>query len=147
MKIILKKDFPHLGREGEIKEVKDGYARNFLIPRGIAILATPGAINALKASEEKRKKKLEQKNKALRELAEKISQLTLSFTRTKNEEGNMFGSVTKNDIIKALKAVNVEIEKDSIVLPTPLKEFGVFDIKVVLSPDIVTTFKVNITSV
>jgi len=145
MKVILKKDFIHLGREGEIKEVKDGYARNFLIPKGIAILATEGAIKSLKASEERRKKKIEQRNKVLKELAQKISQLTLSFSRTKNEEGHMFGSVTKSDIIKALKAANIEIDRDNIILSSPLKEFGTFDIKVVLSPDISTSFKVNIT--
>jgi len=146
MKVILKKDFIHLGREGEVKEVKDGYARNFLIPKGIAVVATDGAIKALKASEERRKKKLEQKNKALRELAEKISQITLSFSRTKNEEGHMFGSVTKSDIIKALKAVNIEISRDNIILTSPIKEFGTFDIKVILSPDITSAFKINITS-
>jgi large subunit ribosomal protein L9 len=145
MKVILKKDFIHLGREGEIKEVKDGYARNFLIPKGIAIVATEGAIKSLKASEERRKKKIEQRNKVLKELAQKISQLTLSFSRTKNEEGHMFGSVTKSDIIKALKAANIEIDRDNIILSSPLKEFGTFDIKVVLSPDISTSFKVNIT--
>jgi large subunit ribosomal protein L9 len=147
MKVILKKDFVHLGREGEIKEVKDGYARNFLIPRGIAIVATPGAINALKASEEKRKKKLQQKIAALKELALHISQLTLSFTRTKNEEGVMFGSVTKNDIIKSLKAANINVSKEQIVLPSPIKEFGVFEVKVNLMHDISATFKVNITPI
>jgi len=145
MKVILKKDFIHLGREGEIKEVKDGYARNFLIPKGIAVVATEGAIKSLKASEERRKKKIEQRNKVLKELAQKISQLTLSFSRTKNEEGHMFGSVTKSNIIKALKAANIEIDRDNIILSSPLKEFGTFDIKVVLSPDISTSFKVNIT--
>jgi|YNPMSStandDraft_1061717.scaffolds.fasta_scaffold00271_11 large subunit ribosomal protein L9 len=146
MKVILKKDFIHLGREGEIKEVKDGYARNFLIPKGIAVVATEGAIKSLKASEERRKKKIEQRNKVLKELAQKISQLTLSFSRTKNEEGHMFGSVTKSDIIKALKAANIEIDRDNIILSSPLKEFGTFDIKVVLSPDISISFKVNITT-
>ncbi|MCX7647172.1 MAG: 50S ribosomal protein L9 [Elusimicrobiales bacterium] len=103
MKVILKKDYIHLGREGEIKEVKNGYARNFLIPRGIATIATEGAVKALKTSEERRKKKQEQKNKALKDLASKISQVTLSFSRTKNEEGQMFGSVTKAEVLKSLK--------------------------------------------
>jgi len=84
MKVILKKDFIHLGREGEIKEVKDGYARNFLIPKGIAVVATEGAIKSLKASEERRKKKIEQRNKVLKELAQKnISANTFFF---KNKE-------------------------------------------------------------
>jgi len=146
MKVILKKDYIHLGREGEIKEVRNGYARNFLIPRKIATPATEGAIKALKASEERRKKKIEQKNKALNELSSKISQVTLSFTRAKNDEGQMFGSVAKSDIIKALKAVNIELDKEHIDLKTPLKEFGSFEVGVNLSMDIKTKFKVNITS-
>ncbi len=146
MKVILKKDYVYLGREGEVKEVRDGYARNFLIPRGIVEVATEGAIKALEASRERRKKKIEERNKALRELADKISQLTLSFTRTKNEEGQMFGSVNKSDILKALKAVNIDIDKEQIDMKAPIKEFGTFEINVNLSIDIKSKFKINITS-
>lgn len=147
MKVILKKDFKHLGREGDIKEVKDGYARNFLIPRGIAVMATEGAIKALKASEERRKKKQEEKNKALRNLAEKISQVNLSFTRQKNEEGQMFGSVAKSDILKALKEVNIDVDKSQLEMPPSFKEFGEFEVKINLSPDITASVKVSITPV
>ncbi|MBP7796047.1 MAG: 50S ribosomal protein L9 [Elusimicrobiales bacterium] len=146
MKVILKKDYIHLGREAEIKDVRDGYARNFLIPKGIAIISTDGAMKSLKTSEERRKKKLEQKKKALEEMAKKISEITLSFSKTKNEEGHMFGSVAKSDIIKALKAVNIEIDKEQIDMPSSLKEFGVSEVKINLSIDVRTSLKVNITA-
>ncbi|MEF3279413.1 MAG: 50S ribosomal protein L9 [Elusimicrobiota bacterium] len=146
MKVILKKDYIHLGREGEVKEVKDGYARNFLIPKKIAVIATEGELKSLKISEERRKKKQEQKKKALEEIAKKISEITLSFSRTKNEEGHMFGSVAKSDILKALKAIDINIEKEQIEMPSSFKEFGIFDVKVNLSIDVSANFKVNITA-
>ncbi|MGC8866976.1 MAG: 50S ribosomal protein L9 [Elusimicrobiales bacterium] len=145
MKVILKKDHPHLGREGEIKEVADGYARNYLFPRGIAILATEAAVKALKSSEDKRRKKLEHKKKALEELAKRISQVKLSFSKPKNEEGCMFGSVTKAEVLKALKSANIEIDKSALDMPASLKEFGSFEIKVNLSTDVKASFKVDIT--
>lgn len=145
MKIILKKDYIHLGREGEIKEVADGYARNFLIPKGIAIPATEGAIKSLKVSEERRKKKLEQRRKSLEELAKRISQIKLSFSKPKNEDGQMFGSVTKAEILKALKSANIDINKSQLDMPASIKEFGSFEIKVNLSMDIKATFKLDIT--
>lgn len=146
MKVILKKDYIHLGREGEIKEVRDGYARNFLFPKKIAVLASEGAIKSLKNSEEKRKKKLEEKKRALEEIAKKINQITLSFTRPKNEEGLMFGSVAKSDIIKGLKTAGIEVDKQQLNMPSSLKEFGSFEITINLSMDIKASFKVNITS-
>ncbi len=145
MKVILKKDHIHLGREGEIKEVSDGYARNYLIPRGIAVLATDGAVKALKISEERRKKKLEQKRKALEELAKRISQIKLSFSKPKNEEGQMFGSVTKAEVVKSLKSANIDVDKSQIDMPASIKEFGSFEIKVNLSMDVKATFKIDIT--
>ncbi|MCX7905144.1 MAG: 50S ribosomal protein L9 [Elusimicrobiales bacterium] len=144
MKVILKKDHKHLGREGEIKEVADGYARNYLIPNKIAIPATEGAIKALKASEERRKKKLEQRKKALEELAKRISQIKLSFSKPKNEDGKMFGSVTKAEVLKSLKSANIDIEKSQLDMPASIKEFGSFEIKVNLSFDIHTSFKLDI---
>ena len=144
MKVILKKDHIHLGREGDIKEVADGYARNYLIPRGIAIPATEGAIKALKTSEERRKKKLEQRRKVLEDLAKRISQIKLSFSKPKNENGQMFGSVTKSEILKSLKSANIEIDKSQLDMPASIKEFGSFEIKVRLSMDVQTSFKLDI---
>lgn len=145
MKIILKKDYPHLGKEGDIKEVADGYARNFLIPKGIAIPATEGTIRAIETSKERRLKKLEQKRKSLQELAERISQIKLSFSKPKNEDGKMFGSVTKAEVLKSLKSANIDIDKSQLDMPASIKEFGSFDIKVKLSMDIEASFKLDIT--
>ena len=100
MKIILKQDIENLGRSGEIKVVKNGYARNYLIPRNMAEIATPGAIKAWQNSAERRAKYVAAQDAKLQELAKRISETTLSFARKVSEEGVMFGSVAKSDIVK-----------------------------------------------
>lgn len=144
MKVILKKDLRTLGRAGDIKQVKDGYARNYLLPRGIAELATDGAVKSWKSAEEKRKKKREQENKALSVIAEKISGITLSFTRKVNEEGQMFGSVAKSDILKSLKAADIEINREMIDLPSSIKAVGNFEVPVYLNADVSAKIKVSV---
>lgn len=146
MKVILKKDLRTLGRAGDIKQVKDGYARNYLLPRGIAELATEGAIKSWKSAEERRKKKREQENKALSAVAEKISAITLSFSRKVNEDGQMFGSVAKSDILKSLKAADIEIDREAIDLPASIKAVGNFEVPVYLNSDVSAKIKVTVTA-
>jgi large subunit ribosomal protein L9 len=145
MKIILKKDVRKLGRAGDVKTVKDGYARNFLIPNKLAELATDGAVRTWEAAQEKRKKKIEQENKVLKQIAEKISALTLSFTRTVGEEGQMFGSVAKSDIIKSLKAANIDIDREAIDLPSSIKSIGNFEVNIYLNHDVSAKLKIVVT--
>jgi large subunit ribosomal protein L9 len=129
MKVILKKDVLNLGKTGEIKTVRDGYGRNFLMPRGLVEAATPGAMKAWKNSESKRSKRRTVEASGLQELAKKISAITLSFSRSVSEEGAMFGSVAKSDIIKNLAAADIEIHKDMIKLPASIKAVGVFEVE------------------
>ncbi len=144
MKIILKKNVPNLGEEGEIKAVADGYARNYLLPKGLAVCATEGAVKAWKLSEEKRKRKLEEEKENLRKTAEKISSLTLTFSRKVSEDGTMFGSVAKSDIIKGLKAVGITIHKDNLNLPASIKETGEQEVEIILKPEIKAKLKLVI---
>lgn len=146
MKVILKKSMRNLGKMGDVKQVRDGYARNYLLPRGIAEPATEGAIRAWKSAEEKRKKKMEQENKVLQQVADKISQVTLSFTRAVSPEGAMFGSVAKSDILKSLKAADVQIDKDMVSLPASIKAVGSFDVEIILSAEVSAKVKVNVTA-
>jgi large subunit ribosomal protein L9 len=145
MKIILKKDVRKLGRAGDVKTVKDGYARNFLIPNKLAELATDGAVRTWEAAQEKRKKKIEQENKVFKQIAEKISALTLSFTRTVGEEGQMFGSVAKGDIVKSLKAANIDIDREAIDLPSSIKSIGNFEVNIYLNHDVSAKLKIVVT--
>lgn len=146
MKVILKKDVYNLGKSGEVKTVRDGYARNFLMPRGLVEVATPGALKAWKNSEEKRNKRISQENSVLQEQAKKISAITLSFSRPVSEDGTMFGSVAKSDIIKNLSAADIEVHKDMIKLPASIKTVGVTEVEIALKPDIVAKVKISITA-
>jgi len=146
MKVILKKDISNLGKTGDIKTVRDGYGRNYLMPRGLAETATPGAMKAWKNSEAKRSKRVSVENTGLQALAAKISAITLSFSRPVSEEGAMFGSVAKSDIIKNLAAADIEVHKDMIKLPASIKAVGSFEVDIALKPEIVAKVKINVTA-
>lgn len=146
MKVILKKDIYNLGRSGEIKNVKDGYARNFLMPRGLVELATEGALKAWKNSAEKRAKRVAAEDASLTELAKRLSAITLSFSRPVSEEGVMYGSVAKSDIIKNLAAADIEIDKDMIRLPASIKAVGTFEVEIALKPHITAKIKVAVSA-
>jgi len=146
MKVILKKDVYNLGRSGEIKSVKDGYARNFLMPRGLVETATEGAMKAWKNSAEKRAKRVSAEDASLKELAKRIDAITLSFSRPVSEDGVMYGSVAKSDLIKNLAAADIEIHKDMIRLPASIKAVGTFEVEIVLKPDISAKVKVAVSA-
>jgi large subunit ribosomal protein L9 len=146
MKVILKKDIANLGKTGELKTVRDGYGRNFLMPRRLVELATPGALKAWKNSEDKRSKRVTVENAGLQELAKKISAITLSFSRPVSEDGAMFGSVAKSDIIKNLAAADIEVHKDMIRLPASIKTVGVFEVDLVLKTEITAKIKITVTA-
>lgn len=146
MKVILKKDVYKLGRSGDVKSVKDGYARNFLVPRGLAEQATDGALRAWKNSAEKRAKRVSAEDSALTELAKRLDAITLSFSRPVSEDGVMYGSVAKSDIIKNLAAADIEIHKDMIRLPASLKAVGTFEVEIALKPHITAKVKVAVSA-
>jgi len=146
MKVILKKDVLNLGRTGEIKVVRDGYARNFLMPRGMVEVATEGAMRAWKNSEAKRTKRVSSENEALTGLAKRLDAITLSFSRPVSEDGVLFGSVAKSDLIKNLAAADIEIDKDMIRLPASLKAIGTFEVEIALKHDIVARIKVAVSA-
>lgn len=146
MKVILRKDVHNVGRAGEVKQVKDGHARNFLLPRGLVEPATEGALKAWKNSEDKRSKRLVQENSGLREVANRLAAITLSFSRPLSEDGVMFGSVAKSDIIKNLQAADIEIHKSMIRLPASIKAVGNFEVEIVLKQDITAKIKVAVSA-
>jgi large subunit ribosomal protein L9 len=142
MKIILTQDFGKLGNKGEIVEVKDGYARNYLIPQGIAKEATPQAIKEIelrkKIEQEKQRKQIQK----LKKLSEELSKLSLTVTVRTGEEEKLYGAVTNIDIAKALRNEGYEIDKSAILLEEPIKELGVYQIPIRLHPDIIAKVKV-----
>ncbi len=146
MKIILRKDVPNLGNAGTIVQVANGYGRNFLLPRGMAQIATPGTVKSWKAGEEKRKSRTAEEEKAAVETGRKLSGMVLSYNRPVGEEGKLFGSVGKSDILKSLKASGLDIHKDSIRLSSVIKAVGDLEVEIVLKPGISSKIKVKVTA-
>lgn len=143
MKVILRKDLEKLGRLGDVVNVKDGYARNYLIPRGYAYYATPGAIRAIEVEKKRAMKKLEQDRIRAEQFAQELSQIQLTIPMKVGEEGKLYGSVTPLIISEFLKKENnIDIDKRQILLEEPIKSLGVFDVKIKLFQDIFATIKV-----
>jgi large subunit ribosomal protein L9 len=142
MEIILREDVAGLGKAGQQVKVKDGYARNFLIPQKKAVLADPKNIRQLEHNKrmgEARQKKL---TKVTQELASKLSGMSITIAREAGAEEKLFGSVTTKDIADALRHDGVVIDKRTIMLKEPIKQIGVFDIEVKLHPEVSGLIKV-----
>ncbi len=145
MKVLLIKDVKNLGKRGEIKEVKDGYGRNFLIARGFAKLATKEVIEAWKKEQEELAKKEAEEKKRLEELKELLSKTKIVIKRKLGANGSLFGAVTKEEIANELKKQkNIEIDKKSIEIKHPIKAAGDYEITANLGHGIHAPFEVEI---
>lgn len=141
MKIILLKALDRLGKPFDVVEVKDGYARNYLIPRKIAIQATEGNLKGLEKSKKRFSKQIEKIKTMHMDVAERINNLTVKTTIKTGMDGKTFGSITSADLASLLMAEGVEVDKKDIVLKEPLKHPGVYDIKVHLGENVEAAFK------
>jgi len=146
MEIILHRNVEKLGKPGDVVSVKDGYARNFLIPKG---LASEAIESNLKMIESEKKHKLLQVEKKIREakkLAEKIAGASCTVTvEAMEEEDKLYGSITTVEIAKALEVEGIKISKDLIHLNEPIDKLGIYDVKVVLHPEVTTKVRVWVT--
>jgi len=142
MKIVLLKELARVGKEGQTVEVKNGYARNYLIPRGLALVATENNLKKLemiKQSRLKAEQKMLDKVLKLKEALENTS-LTLVTEVKKDEE--IYGSIGETRILKALKEEGIELEHKKILLEDPIKKLGVYNLKVVLHPNVEANLKI-----
>ncbi len=146
MKVILKSDIDKVGRTGDIKNVKRGFARNYLIARGFATEATPAAIKWFEQGKERREKARLAASDGAKTLCEKLSSVALSFARKVGEGGKLFGSVGKTDIVKGLKSSGYTVAKGAVLLDAAIKELGEFDVEIRLAPEASTKIKVTVTS-
>lgn len=146
MIVILQKDLKGTGKAGDVVKVSDGYARNMLIPRGIAKEATDGNVRNLEKQKElAAEKKAEQKAEA-QAAAEKISTLEVAIKTKGGEGGRLFGSITSKDIAGALADQHkVKVDKKKIELDSPIKQTGDFSVKIRLYPEVTAELKVKIT--
>lgn len=144
MKVLLKQDVPKIGKKGQILEVKEGYARNFLIPGGLAVEASGGA---MKQIEEEKKSSDRHKAKEKEEaqgLAKKIEELSILLKHKAGDEGRLFGSITSAEVAEALKQKNFNIDKKKIVLEEPIRLVGDYEVKIKLHPEVVAHLNVRV---
>ena len=141
MKVILKKDFDTLGKISEIVDVKRGYARNYLIPKGIALKADDKNIKILEAEQQRSELKLSKDKKIAEKLAEKLEGVSCTTTVTVGEEDKVFGSVTTQEIADLLKDKGFEIDRKKISLDEPIKALGIYTIPIKLHAEVEAKIK------
>ena len=141
MKVILIDDVPELGDRGQIREVKNGYARNYLLPQDLALKATPGNLKKALQSKTAHESKILKELETTRVLANRISNLSLTIERKAGDEDALFGSVTSVDLADALAAEGIKIDKRKILLEEPIRNLGVYTVEIKLHPEVMATLK------
>ncbi len=146
MKVILTKDVKAQGKKGELIDVSDGYAKNFLLPKGLAIIAGAKEMNELKNRESAERFKIETERKEAKELASKLDSVVVKVTATAGAEGKLYGSVTSMEIADILaKDHGITIDKRKIVMGDPIKAFGSYTFDVKLYAEVVGKLNVIVT--
>lgn len=146
MKVIFNTDVRGQGKKGEMKEVSDGYARNYLMPRGLASPATADAVNALKLKEKAKAAQMAKEKAAAEENAKRLSGVVVQISARVGQGGRLFGAVTSQEIAEALREQHgIEIEKNKIVQAEPIKQFGSYEVKAKLGYEVSGTINVLVT--
>jgi large subunit ribosomal protein L9 len=136
MKVILLHEIENLGRKGEIIRVKDGYARNYLIPKKLALYVSKTNIKMIEERRKKLEKEREREIKTVEEFKNRIEKLKVVIKKKAGEEDTLFGSVTSSDIEEALKAEDIEVEKKNIIIPEHIKKLGEYSIDIRIHPSV-----------
>jgi large subunit ribosomal protein L9 len=144
IQVVLQSDVDNVGKSGELVKVRPGFARNFLIPRQLAVPATTAAINRINHEKAVAVAKTEKQKKEFRELAAKIQGLTIKLVHRVGEDGKLFGSVTSKEIEAAVNAQGVALDRKKMHLPDAIRTTGTFEIPVKLLSDITATLKVEV---
>jgi large subunit ribosomal protein L9 len=141
MKVILLKDVEKIGKEGQVKEVKDGFARNYLIPNGAALSAAAKNLKQAEEIKRKRLKIVQELKKNYLVLKDKIENLSLTVSAEAKEDEELYGSISEAQIIKLLKDEEIEMQKGQIIINEPIKKIGVYHLTVNLYDDIQAKLK------
>ena len=145
MKLILTQDVKGQGKKDQVINVSDGYARNFLLPKGLAVPADAKSMNEIKNREESRLHKIETEKTAAKETAAKLEKITVKIVGQAGSDGRLYGSVTAKDIAEALeKQHGIAIDKRKLTLPEPIKTFGTYNTEVKLYTEITGKIKVTV---
>jgi large subunit ribosomal protein L9 len=145
MEVILLQDVARLGQAGEVRKVAPGYARNHLIPNGLAVLATKGALKELEQRRRAEARREKQMEGEATELAEKLDGVMLTISAKTGEKDRLYGSVTSGDIAQALEEeTGVAVDRRKIELEAPIRELGIHAIPIRLLPEVVPTIRVDV---
>lgn len=142
IELLLAEEIPSLGKQGEIVRVRPGYARNYLLPYGLATVATEANKRRVEKHRVAQEKVRTERIKTLQALANSVSKYSVTLEANATAEGHLYGSILANDISKALKAASYAVEPDNIRLEGPLKELGMYTVKLHFAPEVETEVKV-----
>ena len=142
MEVILKKDVLKIGQAGAVVKVKDGFARNFLIPHGLAIALTSTNLKAVEAQKKQRNLQEEKLKKDAESLKAKLAALSLTIPVLVQEDEALYGSISAHDIVMALKNEGLEIDKSIVILEEPIKALGIYEVPLKLHSEVTAKVKV-----
>ena len=144
MKVILKEDVQNLGQQGDVVEVKSGYARNYLMPQKLAILFTKQQKKSIEEAQRVEERKLEREKDQLESVLKQVEDLSLSLKMQSEEDSKLFGSVTKLDIVKLLEENGITIDKKYVDLSSPIKTLGEHKVNIVFTKEMSASFTLTI---
>jgi len=144
MKVILKESVESLGKAGDAVKVADGYARNYLIPKGLAVEASSRSLKVLELEKKQIMQKIESERKKAATLIEKLQAVNCVIACRVGEQDKLFGSVTTKDIEKSLADQGMEIDRKMIIIEEPIKSLGEFPVKIKLQPGVATEIKITV---
>ncbi|NWF92341.1 MAG: 50S ribosomal protein L9 [Syntrophaceae bacterium] len=142
MQVILLEDIPSLGKAGDSVKVSDGYGRNYLIPQKKAILATEKSIHVLQHQKRQVQERMGKMKKDAERMADQIEKLSCTFTKNVGESGKLFGSVTSMEIENYLRENGIEVDRKKIQMEEPIKNLGVYTVRIKLHPEVTAHLKV-----
>ncbi|MDR0963171.1 MAG: 50S ribosomal protein L9 [Clostridium sp.] len=145
MKVILLKDEKNLGKQGDLVEINDGYARNYVLPRKIALEATPANLNELKLQKERQAQKEKKILEAAQETSKQLENHAITITMKAGESGKVFGSISTKEIAEAYKTQhNIDVDKKKIQLAENIKTYGNHEVMIKLHPKVNATLKIQV---
>ena len=144
MKVILKEDVQNLGQQGDVVEVKPGYARNYLMPQKLAILFTKQQKKSIEEAQRGEERKLEREKDQLQSVLKQVEDLSLSLKMQSEEDSKLFGSVTKLDIVKLLEKSGITIDKKYVDLSSPIKTLGEHKVNIMFTKEMSASFTLTV---
>ena len=142
VELLLAENVPALGEQGEIVRVKRGYARNYLVPQGLGTVATPAAKRMVEIHRERQAEVAAKKLAGIRKIGDEVARYSVTIEANATDDGHLYGSVLAGDISKSLKGAGFPVEPDNVKLDGPLKELGMYTVKIELHPEVQTETKV-----